>query len=383
MKIFDEDFEYAVKIRRLLHQYPETGFDLYKTVEIVKKELDEIGIETTSEYAKCSLVGCVGKGEKTIALRADMDALPIEENTGLAFSSKNKGKMHACGHDAHTANLLCVARILKRHENELPCRVKLLFQPSEECEISGAKEMVDNGVLDDVDMVVGTHCDNKMEVNTVGICAGDYMAGCCPITLVFNGKSVHAAFFEQGVDALQMAINSFLLMKEKVKELGKDKKYIFSMGVINGGTAHNVIASKCIVKITFRWYDFDFASNVRKDCVEILNKVAKEFGGSVDIDWEMSAPPVKNDIYFSKVFQETVSDSGIKFKTLVSRMDSEDFSWFLRERRGIYYRFGTGNEKKNCTAVAHTNTFNIDEDGMKDSIATLLSIVQNADKFLG
>lgn len=181
-------YDYAVTIRRQLHEYPEVGFDLPRTAALVSGELSRMGIAHTGRYGTCSVVADLGQGETCIALRADMDALPVEEKVDLPFRSQIPGAMHACGHDSHTGVLLAVARYLKQHEAELPCRARLIFQPSEEGQISGAQMMVENGVMDGVDHIVCTHCENALDAGVLGYRAGDYMAACIPATLRFLGK---------------------------------------------------------------------------------------------------------------------------------------------------------------------------------------------------
>ena len=216
--ITDKLYEYARGIRRRIHEYPEVGFELDETVKLVSEELRQMGIEYTYAYGKGSVVAELGRGKRTLALRADMDALPIEEKTGLPYSSRIRGQMHACGHDAHTAILLAVARYLKENEEALPAKVRLIFQPSEEGAVSGARMMTERGVCDGVDRIISTHCDNDIESGNIGICYGDYMAACVPLTLRFIGKSSHATLPEHGVDAIAMANEAYLRMKKAVAE---------------------------------------------------------------------------------------------------------------------------------------------------------------------
>ena len=204
----NELYAYAVTIRRKLHAYPEIGFALDKTVALVTDELEKMGLCPTHKYGKGSVVAELGQGEKIIAIRADMDALPVEEKTDLPYKSKIKGQMHACGHDAHTAILLAVAKYLKDNERELNLKVRLIFQPSEEGQISGAKMMVDNGVCDGVDHIICTHCENAMDTGKIGICYGDYMAACIPATICFKGRTSHATLPEYGIDAVAMAVEA-------------------------------------------------------------------------------------------------------------------------------------------------------------------------------
>lgn len=352
--------EYMIGIRRKLHQYPEVGFDLPRTTALVRSELEKMGICVTERYGKCSIVAEIGHGKKTVALRADMDALPVEEKTGLPYSSKNKGMMHACGHDAHTAILLGVAKHLKANEDKLKCKVRLIFQPSEEGAVSGAKMLVENGVTDGVDHIICTHCENELEVGGIGVCEGDYMAACVPLTVRFFGRTSHATLPEHGVDAIAMATAAYVELKEAVKAQAGTLKYIWSVGSLCGGEVHNVIADRCKMDISFRFYDMDFAKRVKEFTFAVCEKIAKDHGGRVEIDWDMSTGPVHNDKATVTAFKKAVS--GVT--PIDQRMSSEDFGWYLTKIPGMIFRFGTRNEALGCTTLAHTNDFMIDEQGM-------------------
>lgn len=297
-------YEYAVSNRRKLHEYPEIGFELEKTVALVSAELDQMGIRYTYEYGKGSIAAELGQGDKLIALRADMDALPVEEKTDLPFKSKIPGQMHACGHDSHTAVLLAVAKHLKANEDKLGCRVRLVFQPSEEGAISGAKMMVENGVMNGVDHIICTHCDNAIDCGKIGICYGDYMAACIPATIRFKGRTSHAALPEYGIDAVAMAVEAYGEMKTMVSREAGDAKYIWSVGHLQGGHVHNVIADLCEMDISFRFYDMDFAKRVEIKVYDICNEIAKRYGGTVEIIWNMSTGAVHNDEEIVESFEK-------------------------------------------------------------------------------
>lgn len=375
IKISNELFSYAVEIRRRLHEYPEVGFDLERTAALVSGELDKIGIINTDRYGKCSVVAEIGQGEEILAIRADMDALPVEEKTDVPFKSKIKGQMHACGHDSHTGILLAVAKYLKEHEEELPCKIRFIFQPSEEGQISGAKMMVDNGVMDGVDHVICTHCENAMEAGNIGICYGDYMAACIPATIRFLGRTSHAALPEFGIDAVAMAVEAYAKMKDMVAHEAGEAKYIWSVGRLQGGHVHNVIADKCEMDISFRFYDMDFAKRVEKNVREICGEIANRYGGSAEINWNMSTGAVHNDEEITKVFEKAVRDAGLNVQNMPQRMSSEDFGWYLEKSKGMIFRFGTRNEELGCTALAHRNDFKIDEEGMKTAIEAFIAYV--------
>lgn len=377
-----EDLEYLVATRREFHQYPEIGFELERTVAMVREKLTEIGFDEILSYGPASASVYIGNPDAklTVGVRADMDALPIEEKTGYAFSSKNPGAMHACGHDAHTAILLTLARVLKRNEEKLPCRVKLLFQPNEEGETSGAKSMVDNGAIDDVDMIIATHVENMIEAGKVGVCVGDAMAACDPITVVFHGKTAHAAAAENGVDALSMAIEAYHGMKALEKEVIGDRKHIFHFGMLRSGEAHNVVPDKATMKVSFRYFDMDMRNEMQEKCVALCEQIAARFGGTVEIDWQLSCPYVHNDEAICEKFLNSVRT--IMPERIVDfplKMSSEDFSWFLMEKPGILFRTCTRNEAKGCDTIAHCNDFRIDEDALQYGLYAFLQFILDQD----
>lgn len=373
-----EDLDYCVKIRRQLHRRPELGFELPETVALVTKELEKLGLEWTGKYAPCSAVAMVNPEAegKTVLLRADMDALPVLEKSGEPFSSEIEGRMHACGHDAHTAILLTVGRVLCRIKEKLPCRVMLLFQPSEECEQSGAKCMVENGVTEGVDCAVTFHCGNERPAGYLGVVSGDSCAACDPITLTFHGKTAHATLAHEGVDAIQMALQAWNRLHEMVLQEVGDRKYIFSLGYFHGGTAHNVISDLCQMKISFRYYDASFGETVRQKGRKILADICQQFGGTVDIDWKTSAPAVINDEHLSEIFAAAAKKvAGENAGSDRVSMGSEDFAWYLTKIPGIATRLGTGNPEKGITALGHTNNYRIDEDAFRNGVLGLVQFV--------
>ena len=369
----DEIFSYIVALRRELHTCPEVGFELPLTTAIVCRELDQMGVSHTDRYGKYSVVAEIGSGTEILALRADMDALPIEEKTGLSYASKIKGCMHACGHDAHTAVLLGVVKYLKAHEAELDKRVRLIFQPAEESGISGAHMMVNNGVMHGVGEIIAAHCDNSVPVGKIGLCRGDYMAACIPATLTFHGKSAHATMPKQGIDAIAMAVECYNRLATMVREEAGPLPYIWSVGRFCGGTAPNVISDTCAMDISFRFYDMDLAERVTKQTKTICAEIADKFGGSVDIVFDMSTGAVCNDALICTAFENCLEQANIQRSTLSAQMTSEDFGWYLTKGKGLLFRFGTRNEEKHCTSALHTADFTIDEDGMKTAFLAFVS----------
>lgn len=369
---------YMLDIFHRLHMYPEVGFELPGTTALVKAELDKLGIASTDRYGKCSLVAQIGQkaGVPTLGIRADMDALPVQEQTDLPYKSKIDGAMHACGHDSHTAILLTVAKILKSREAELPCNVRLLFQPSEEGAVSGAKMMADNGCLEGVDAVICVHCEEALPSGSIGFQKGECMAACVPLCLKFHGITSHATIPDKGVDAIAMAVESYGALKEMVKQEAGDRPYIWSVGVFNGGEVHNVIADLCTQYISFRFYDEEFAERVHMRTEQIVQEIAARYGGRAEVLWHMSCPPVNNDPALVAHLRNTVEAlPNVALIEMPAKRSSEDFSWFTRQKPGMLFRYGIHNETKGCVHAAHRPDFMVDEDTMQLAVLTFVNFV--------
>lgn len=377
---YDKNFPRVIELYRELHQVPGVGFDLDETVAIVKAELNALGIKHTEKYGKGSIVAELGQGEKCIALRADMDALPIQEESGVPFSSKKDGIMHACGHDSHTAILLGVARCLKEIEDSLKVRVRLIFQPSEEGAVSGAKMMVDNGVMDGVDHILTTHCEAKMNAFEVGMKVGEYMAACIPMTINFYGRSAHAALPSEGIDAIAMANEAYAELKAAIKEEAGNAPYIWSVGKFSGGTVHNIICDNCEMAISFRFYDMDLASRMEKRTFEICNRIANAYGGSVEIDWHMSTGAIINDPQIIEDAREVAKSLELTNNNLPPRMSSEDFGWYLTKAPGAIFRYGVYDKEYDSGYVAHTCKFKIYEPAMKTALRMFVEYIKRVNE---
>lgn len=267
--------DYILQIRRQLHQYPEIGFELPRTVALVKQELDKIGITYTEKYGTSSIVGVINpeKTEFTIGLRADMDALPIEEKTGLPYSSKLQGKMHACGHDAHTAILLETARLLHEMRDRLIGRVVLIFQASEEGPESGAERMVQDGVMDDIDMIIGLHVDGWTESGKIGICKGDSMASQRSFQMEFFGRTAHATLPQTGCDALAAAVATYNNIQSMLtRQVDPFARYVCAIGKLSAGETQNVVPDYAQILGTIRTFDM----NLDKFLIEKVEKIAED-----------------------------------------------------------------------------------------------------------
>lgn len=374
------DRDYIVGLRRELHMYPEVGFDLPKTLAIVRRELDQTGIPYTERYGKSSIVADMGDRQAgfTIGVRADMDALPINETNDVPYKSRHPGMMHACGHDAHTAMLLGTARALKSVESDLRCRVKLIFQACEEGEQSGARLMVEDGVMDDVDIILGLHVENSLDSGRIGICPGPSMAASRPVILEFFGQSAHATLPHSGRDALAMAVKTYNDIQLVLsREVDPFEKCVCSVGALNAGSTTNVIPDYAKMQISVRTYNSGLDRFLFERISTIAANASKEMGGTVKITSDVKAYPVTNDPVLSqKLLESAAKVVGVENTgTFPIKMSSEDFSFYLSKKPGVFFRLGTRNKAKNCTTLPHNSSFSIDEDSLPIGSKTCVQFV--------
>ena len=363
------DKEYILALRHEIHEYPELEFDLPRTLAVVRRELDALGIPYTEQYGRSSIVGYLNPDCKdfTIGIRADMDALPLTEKTDLPYASKIPGSMHACGHDAHTAMLLGTAKALKALEKELKCRVLLVFQACEEGSDSGAREMVKDGLMDEIDLIIGMHIENWLEVGTVGVGEGACMAASHPIHIEFFGKTAHASLPQSGANALAMAVNTYTGIQTMLAtRIDPFAKYICCVGQLTAGHTDNVIPDYAQMKISLRSYDTALESFIVENIRAIAENAAKVQGGTVKFHHETKALPVINH----PVVRQAVLESAAKvvgernIAPMPIKMSSEDFSFFVDKKPGAFIRLGTRNAAKGCVTLPHNNDFLLDEDAL-------------------
>ena len=363
------DKEYIIKLRHEIHEYPELEFDLPKTLAVVRRELDALQIPYTEAYGKSSIVGYLNPQCKdfTIGIRADMDALPLTEKTDLPYASKRPGIMHACGHDAHTAMLLGTAKALKSVEESLTCRVLLVFQACEEGALSGAREMVADGLMDEIDVIIGMHIENWLEHGTVGVGEGACMAASHPIRIEFFGKTAHASLPQSGINALAMAVNTYNGIQTMLATtIDPFAKYICCIGQLTAGSTDNVIPDYAEMKISLRTYDAVLEKKIVDSIRTIAQNAATVQGGTIAFHEEAKALPVLND----PVVRQAVLDSAAKvvgeenIVPMPIKMSSEDFSFFVDKKPGCFIRLGTRNAEKGCVTLPHNNDFMLDEDAL-------------------
>lgn len=376
-----DTFEYAVKIRRQLHQWPEVGFDLPKTLALVKGELDSMGIPYTEEFGLSSIVATINPACKgfTIGVRGDMDALPMQEETGLPYASQNPGKMHACGHDAHTAILLGLAKELKAKEQDLHCRVKLLFTPAEEYIEPGCKQMAENGVMDDIDCCVACHVNTDLPVGVISNRSGGKNANSMGITVEFFGLASHAAGQQKGKDAISMAVEAYTAMEIMVaKEINATEPRLFNVGTFHGGETNNIICDYCKMFISSRSHSDAVSDFMLRRITEICEGIAKIHGGEAKVTVNKLLPFVINHpVVVEKLNESAVRVLGAENVRVQKKrgLGGEDFGFLSRKKPCAMFNLGTVGEDPATRNAVHKVDFRLDEGGIEVAIKVFLQFI--------
>lgn len=359
------------KVRREFHQWPELGTEEFKTNERIVSLLKEMGIEESKTIAQTGVVALISGGRpgKTIALRADMDALPIKEKAEMSYASKNLGIMHACGHDAHMTILLGVAKALHKYRKDLKGNVKLVFQPAEET-VGGAERMIAEGVLQnpEVDLVYGLHVAPELEVGTVGIRYGQMNASSDTLEVKVKGKNTHGAYPHRGVDAILIAGELITGLQSIIsRNVDPRDAAVLSFGKILGGSQGNIVADEVILTGTLRTFDPEVRSMVKEKIIQMVKALPRAFGGEGDISIKPGYSALINHRETTKIVEEqaikVLGEENVKFIESPS-LGVEDFSFFLQHKKGTFFRLGVGNKKKGITAPGHSKEFDIDEDSL-------------------
>lgn len=368
-------FPYTQSMRRDFHAHPEIGFQEVRTSGIVAKELQALGIEVSTGIAKTGVVGVIeGNGPgPVVLLRFDMDALPIEEETGAPYASQTPGVMHACGHDGHTAIGLTVAKVLHKHQDEWSGTVKLVFQPAEEG-LGGAKTMVDEGVLFNPrpDYSLGMHVWNDRPVGEVAATPGPMMANAEMFTILVNGKGAHGASPHLGYDPIVASAQIVNAVQSIVsRNVDPLETAVVSITAINGGTAFNVIPPQVEMKGTVRTFLPEVRETVHRRLREIVSGIAESMECTAEIIIEDVTPAVVNDETLSqmvnnvreKVLPGTEDISGLR------TMGSEDMAFLMDDIPGCYIFVGSMNEEKNLVYGHHHPKFDFDEQALINGVA--------------
>ena len=386
-KRVNEIFNELVDIRREFHMYPELSENEHGTMNRICNYLDRWGIEYQKNTADTGVVAIIRgrKGGRTVAARADIDALPVIELNDLPFKSRNKGIMHACGHDIHTTIHLGVARLFKEMENEFQGNVKIFFQPAEET-IGGAKRMIEEGCLEnpDVDYILSLHVMPSLNVGEIEIKYGKLNAATNEFTIKITGKSSHAAYPEQSVDSIVVAGHVIVALQTLVsRNISPLDSVVLTLGKIDGGTTNNVISGEVTISGTLRTLDEDTRSYAKQRVKEIVENTAKAYGASATVEFEEGYPAlINNDEVVDELKESAESILGrekVRLKEYPS-MGADDFSFFCQNTKSAYYNLGCGNKDRGWIWPLHSGKFIADEESIRVGVilqmVTLLKLLR-------
>jgi len=374
----------VTEMRRQIHQHPELGFEEIETTALVRRELERMGVEVAHLAAETGVMGII-KGEKegsdmVTALRADMDALPVVEQTGLSYASQNKGVMHACGHDGHTATLVGAAKLLSSMRDRFSGTVKLLFQPAEEA-LGGAKSMVEAGVLEnpEVDTVVALHGWPGVETGRIGVFSGPYMASADKFTVKVVGKGGHGAYPHRLSDPVLPAAHAVVAFQDIVsREIDALDHVVISVCSLNGGKAFNVIPEEVVFIGTVRCQKERVRESIAGRMDRIMSGISTTFGCGYELDYVDGVPPLINDPdTIDLVVEAAKAALGEGYVVQLDRpaMSSEDFSIMINHvNHGAFFRLGLtdpGDDPK----VLHNDHFDFNDEALPTGIAVLTQFV--------
>jgi amidohydrolase len=370
----------TVAMRRHLHQHPELSFQEKETAAFVSKQLTSFGIAHQRDVAGHGIVALIYGQEpdsQVIALRGDMDALPIAEQNDVPYKSKHTGVMHACGHDVHTSSLLGTARILQELRSEWKGTIKLLFQPAEEKLPGGASLMIADGALTNPapTAILGQHVHPSLEAGKVGFRGGMFMASADELYLTLKGRGGHGAMPHECIDPIAMAAQVIVALQQVVSRYGNPTiPSVLTFGKIQsvgGGT--NIIPTEVVLEGTFRTMDEPWREEAHKRIRKIAKGIAEGMGGACDCHIERGYPALIND---EKLTAETMAYAteylgAENVVTLPIRMTAEDFAYYSQVMPACFYRIGTGNVARGITSAVHTATFDIDEAALETSVGLM------------
>lgn len=368
-----------IQTRRQIHQNPELAYHETATANLVASKLESLGIQVKKKVGGTGIMGTLQgtRAGRVVGLRADMDALPVEEQADVEFRSKIKGVMHACGHDTHVAMLLGAAQLLTSHKDELHGTVKLFFQPAEEHGgRGGAKPMIEDGVMEDpkVDYVFGLHISEDYDSNVFGFRKGALMAAPDTFKVRIIGKGGHGSAPHQTIDPVFVAAQVILsLQGVSGRMIDPVQPFVVTIGSVHAGTKENIIPAEALLEGTIRTLDEATRKDAKSKVQRVVEGVAGAFGAKAIVDFEPDAYPVTvNDpVVTERAMNIVKAIPGTKATIVEPILGGEDFSRFLQVAPGTFYFLGTRNKEKGCVYPNHSDKFKVDEDVLKLGAASL------------
>ncbi|MBE7010786.1 MAG: amidohydrolase [Ruminococcaceae bacterium] len=383
-QLVDEIFDEAVAIRRLIHQNPELSFEEYETAALVCSYLERLNIPYQSGVAGTGVVGLIEADEakQTLLLRADMDALPVQEETGLPFASKREGVSHACGHDVHVAIVLGTAMVLARLKHRLKANIKLVFQPAEET-TGGALPMIEAGVLENphVDAAVSGHIMTNVEVSNILVKRGEVMASPDDFEMTVHGRGGHGAYPHECIDPIAITMQILAAWNTlSGRFVSPMEKHLISVNMVHAGTSCNVIPDDAYVSGTVRMYSEAVRKQLANEMKRVAEGICASFGASCDFTYNFRYPPLLNNDYmvneFIKSARDILGDEHV-IEGKEPSMAGEDFAYFAKYVPSVYVNYGGGNDAIDAVHPLHHSAFIADEEAIRCAVLALSQFALN------
>ena len=378
-QLVGEHKQLIITTRRELHRIPETAYTEKKTSAYVTDYLNREGLDVQTNIAQHGVVGLMDTGRPgpTLLIRADMDALPLQEETGLAFASEHDGVMHACGHDSHMAMVLGAATVFNKIKSELKGSIKFLFQPAEEGP-GGAKPMIEAGVMENpkVDYSIGCHVWPELPEGTIGVRSGPFLAAMDRFNLKIIGKAGHGAMPHLCVDALEVATQVVNALQRIVsRHMDPMEPTVVTVGTFHAGTAFNIIPGEAELSGTTRTFDLNFWKSSQQRVEKIIRGVCESMGAEFELNYAFAYPPTINDEFMAEVVSRCAATVVDKESVLEPQktMGGEDFSFYAQKSKGCFFALGVGREGG---PPVHNPTFDFNEDLMLLGVETYCRVAQ-------
>ena len=378
-RLSEKFFSDIREVRRHLHQHPELSFAENQTSDFIALQLEKLGVSYRRGFVKTGIVATLGKsqpGKPCIALRADMDALPIEEKNAVPYRSVNQGVMHACGHDMHMSILLGCICILKEMEEELKGKIYFIFQPGEELLPGGAKLMLEENIFDDAQpmAVLGLHVLPSLESGKTGFRPGIYMASTDELYLTVKGKGGHGAMPQDIVDPVLIASHIVVALQQIIsRKANPTMPSVLTIGKFIANGATNVVPDEVKMEGTFRTLDETWRASAHNMMKKMAENLAESMGGSCEFIIKKGYPVLKNDPSLTLKASELAAQylGRQNVTELDIRMTSEDFAYFSERYPSVFFRLGVKNEDKHITSALHSATFDADENALQTGMGTM------------
>lgn len=370
VKLESQDEEdYIVRMRRYFHEHPELSFEEIHTAEKIEEELRSMGLSPGRVGKTGVIADITGSGPgKTVAIRADIDGLPVKEENDFEFASRNEGVMHACGHDSHMAMALGVAKLLKEKRGEFIGTVRMLFQAAEEKPPGGAIDLINSGALDGVDYVIGQHVMSRFPTGKAAIYYGPMMANADEFRIKIRGVGGHGSAPQEAVDALSIACQYVVQAQTIIsRRIAPFKSAVVTFGTMNSGYRYNVIAPYADLTGTVRTFEPETQDRIREELEKMLVGICQSMECRYEFEYLKGYPALINNDEVSGVLEETAKEVLGEDSVLHPEPDmgGEDFAYYVMKVPGAYYFLGVGNEEKGMTSPQHSPTYTVDEDALK------------------